>query len=401
MCVCVCVSICVAISWLQAFVLSISSDFFIITPIAIFARVVILPRIVSYAVFQGDPDIASLSNTPLMSGAVGALGPTGQAAYALGLASVAAVGTTGYAARKWLHKTRDQERRKRIQSKVRYIQDESDPYKVTCILEKDRVKKRFKHLIKKYVITPDKGLEIVAELQTAVSNREQRLHEQRKGIRESVEIQNKESAQQVDTMTNEVIMNTVMQLLLQGFVEPEARQEIVDQVEQQQNNGRSGSRKDDKLLQDVAAAVPGANEAILSMVLEMLTEEALSTLTGGKHIPGQHQLVRNDVYVKSKTNELAEFYMQMGLNRRKDDIMLQRTDENTQAELVEKEHAREQREQNRKQLIGNKKEQRKLLEKSGGSGGDFGSGTDFVLIFVFYCLLFCFADCYVVVFPYF
>ena len=61
---------------LQAFGLSMMTDFLIITPMAIYGRVVVLPRIVSYTVFQGDPDIQSLSSTPLMSGVVGSLGPT-------------------------------------------------------------------------------------------------------------------------------------------------------------------------------------------------------------------------------------------------------------------------------------------------------------------------------------
>merc|ERR1712195_231395 len=186
------------------------------------------------------------------------------------------------------------------------------------------------------------------EIQSAVLNREQRLQDKIMLGRKPVQVQEQLAAQQIEDISEEVMMNAVMQLLLSGDIALDAEKELQNKIHNLDGEKIDINRK---ITHEVSNALPGANEAILSMVLEMLTEEALSTLTGGKHIPGQHQLVRNDVYVKSKTNELAEFYMQMGLNRRKDDIMLQRTDENTQAELVEKEHAREQREQNRKQLI--------------------------------------------------
>ena len=265
---------------LQAFGLSMMTDFLIITPMAIYGRVVVLPRIVSYTVFQGDPDIQSLSSTPLMSGVVGSLGPTGQAAYALGLASVAAVGATGFAARKWLKKAKDKERRTRIKAKVRYVQDADDPYKVTAVLEKKHSKYAIPqiHPNNKNNVNPK-------ELEQAILSRNSRMNDAKKKGRQTIQMQDQLAVQKVDLMTDDVIMNSIMEMLLHNFVSPEVNNNILNAIDQQQLKQRqlsshtmNMSKEEYKLMHEVAAAMPGGDHGILNMVLEMLTERKRSVI---------------------------------------------------------------------------------------------------------------------------
>ena len=268
---------------LQAFGLSMMTDFLIITPMAIYGRVVVLPRIVSYTVFQGDPDIQSLSSTPLMSGVVGSLGPTGQAAYALGLASVAAVGATGFAARKWLKKAKDKERRTRIKAKVRYVQDADDPYKVTAVLEKKHSKYAIPqiHPNNKNNVNPK-------ELEQAILSRNSRMNDAKKKGRQTIQMQDQLAVQKVDLMTDDVIMNSIMEMLLHNFVSPEVNNNILNAIDQQQLKQRqlsshtmNMSKEEYKLMHEVAAAMPGGDHGILNMVLEMLTERKRSVIVVG------------------------------------------------------------------------------------------------------------------------
>merc|ERR1712028_261973 len=104
-------------------------------------------------------------------------------------------------------------------------------------------------------------------------------------------------------------------------------------------------------------------------VLEMLTEETLSTLTGGKHEPMNRRV---DQVVKEQAGSLAEFYLLMGLNRRNDNINAQATDEHNRVENVRKDHEREQRQQRRANIVGDRGAQRQMLKKKGG--GNFGTG---------------------------
>jgi hypothetical protein len=377
----------VAISWLQAFVLSILTDFIVITPIAIFVRVVIIPRFVAYTVFQGDPDIQHISSTPLMSGAIGSLGPVGQAAYALGLASVAAVGATGFAAKKWLTKTRERERRARLTAKVRYIKQETDdpsnPYGVTAILEDDAYRRERSRTQKKtrYAtssIIPRNGINQL-ELQSAVSDRVTRARQKNQQSREHIKVQDQDAVEKVDKLSEEIMMNFIVEILLQHFVEPNVQKSVLNDVDQKQLERRHTSlegirsimsEKEYTLIHDVANALPHSNNGILNMILEMLVEESLSVLAGGKHIPG-HQ--RHDLFLKSKTGELAEFYLQMGLNRRRDDIMEKNKEKNEERQQLKREKEREQREQKRMKFVGDKNAQKKLFEKT--YTGDFGSGA--------------------------
>ena len=91
----------VANAWLQCFLTSMVIDFFIVNPISILGKSVFLPRMVAHFVFHGHPDIAPLAATPLMSGAVGTMGPTGQMALAMGLVTVSAIGAAGNMAQRW------------------------------------------------------------------------------------------------------------------------------------------------------------------------------------------------------------------------------------------------------------------------------------------------------------
>ena len=64
----------------------------LVSPLTILGKSVFLPRLVAHLVFD-NPDLAPLALTPLMSGAVGVMGPTGQMALAMGLVSTAAIGS--------------------------------------------------------------------------------------------------------------------------------------------------------------------------------------------------------------------------------------------------------------------------------------------------------------------
>merc|ERR1711935_233134 len=87
-------------------------------------------------------------------------------------------------------------------------------------------------------------------------------------------------------------------------------------------------------------------------------------------IPGQQ---RTDLIVKQKTTELAEFYLQMGLNRRTDELSKINDEEKKQTKLNLANREREKRQEKRMLLVGNKTAQIQLLEKK--DGGDFGSGA--------------------------
>merc|ERR1712166_1122760 len=339
--------------------------FLFATPIGVYLRVVVLPRFVAWAVFQGDPELHSIGGTPLMSGAVGSLGPTGQAAYSLGLASVAAVGATGFAAHKWRKKHKEKERLRFLKAKVRYVADPSDPYKVKMVLEKkySNIGARQK---RRSSVTPEFDLgesgigggvhgASALEIQSAVLNREQPL-----------QMQEQLAAQQIEDISEEVMMNAVMQLLLSGDIALDAEKELQNKIHNLDGEKIDINRK---ITHEVSNALPGANEAILAMVLEMLTEETLSTLTGGKHEPMNRRV---DQVVKEQAGSLAEFYLLMGLNRRNDNINAQATDEHNRVENVRKDHEREQRQQRRANIVGDRGAQRQMLKKKGG--GNFGTG---------------------------
>ena len=366
----------VAVSWLQAFCLSILTNFLFATPIGVYLRVVVLPRFVAWAVFQGDPELHSIGGTPLMSGAVGSLGPTGQAAYSLGLASVAAVGATGFAAHKWRKKHKEKERLRFLKAKVRYVADPSDPYKVKMVLEKkySNIGARQK---RRSSVTPEFDLgesgigggvhgASALEIQSAVLNREQRLQDKIMLGRKPVQMQEQLAAQQIEDISEEVMMNAVMQLLLSGDIALDAEKELQNKIHNLDGEKIDINRK---ITHEVSNALPGANEAILAMVLEMLTEETLSTLTGGKHEPMNRRV---DQVVKEQAGSLAEFYLLMGLNRRNDNINAQATDEHNRVENVRKDHEREQRQQRRANIVGDRGAQRQMLKKKGG--GNFGTG---------------------------
>jgi len=244
----------VARSWLEAFLLSVMADFMFITPGGILFRVVVLPRIVVYAVFQGDPELEKMADTPLMSGAVGALGPTGQHAYALGLSSVAAVGSTGSAAKRWLQKTAQKRRQRQLQSKVRYVGTAENPYQVSMTLEKKfsnvdqavRQKNMYHRRQSKYanaaaVMPGGGGLGLAHgidanELSSFVEERNERFKNQEGLVRASIEEQEKKSALQVASSTEEEMLDAVLIMLLSGVVLPEVKQQqhhaVVNEVTQ-------------------------------------------------------------------------------------------------------------------------------------------------------------------------
>ena len=74
-------------------------------PATILFKAVVLPKFVAQVVFD-DPDLAPLAATPLMSGAVGILAPTGQMALAMGLVSTSVIGAAGSMAKRWLTRSK-------------------------------------------------------------------------------------------------------------------------------------------------------------------------------------------------------------------------------------------------------------------------------------------------------
>jgi hypothetical protein len=96
----------VANAWLQCFLTSLVINFLVVNPISILGKSVFLPKMVAHFVFHGHPDIAPLASTPLMSGAVGTMGPTGQMALAMGLITVSAIGAAGNMANRWLQRSK-------------------------------------------------------------------------------------------------------------------------------------------------------------------------------------------------------------------------------------------------------------------------------------------------------
>lgn len=95
----------VAIAWLRVFLLAIASDLLLISPITILFKSVFLPRLVSSQVFS-HPELSSMAATPLMSGTLGVVGPTGQIAVALGIVSAGVAGVVGRGAARWLSRSR-------------------------------------------------------------------------------------------------------------------------------------------------------------------------------------------------------------------------------------------------------------------------------------------------------
>lgn len=98
----------VAVAWLRVFVLATACDLLLVGPLTILAKTVFLPRLIAYHVFS-HPQLRGMAATPLMSGAVGVLGPTGQAALALGIVSAGVAGVVGKGAAKWLSRARKKE----------------------------------------------------------------------------------------------------------------------------------------------------------------------------------------------------------------------------------------------------------------------------------------------------
>jgi hypothetical protein len=78
---------------------------------------VVLPKFVAAVVFD-DSDLAPLAATPLMSGAVGTLGPTGQMALAMGLVSTAAIGAAGSMAQRWLARSKASLANKKLEDSI-------------------------------------------------------------------------------------------------------------------------------------------------------------------------------------------------------------------------------------------------------------------------------------------
>ena len=77
----------------------------------------VLPKFVAAVVFD-DSDLAPLAATPLMSGAVGTLGPTGQMALAMGLVSTAAIGAAGSMAQRWLARSKASLANKKLEDSI-------------------------------------------------------------------------------------------------------------------------------------------------------------------------------------------------------------------------------------------------------------------------------------------
>merc|ERR1712166_1695022 len=123
----------VANAWLSCFLTSTFIDLMLVSPLTILGKSVFLPRLVAHLVFD-NPDLAPLALTPLMSGAVGVMGPTGQMALAMGLVSTAAIGAAGNMANRWRQRAaaRAEERKLGLQpgeSQVRYTFDKNDVHK--------------------------------------------------------------------------------------------------------------------------------------------------------------------------------------------------------------------------------------------------------------------------------
>ena len=208
----------VASSWLQAFLLAVVTDFFAITPIVVFFRVVVLPRLVLWTVFENEPSVAHLGNTPLMSGAVDAIGPTSRTAFAMGLSSVANVGSTGAKARRWLNKARESGRHRRHRAKIKYVWDGAGGVRTVLVNVDD--KKRTP--ISKYVVTPGKssssengygGMAHAATSELREAHRRRIL--QRWRTRQEVTKQTSIAAQQVnDELSDRHTLDLVLKLLI-------------------------------------------------------------------------------------------------------------------------------------------------------------------------------------------
>jgi hypothetical protein len=189
-------------------------------------------------------------------------------------------------------------------------------------------------------------------------------------VRASVEEQELRAALQVSLSTEEEMLDAVLTLLMSDVVLPEMNQHHV--VAREARRDKEYGSVERKIRHDVADALPGSSDALLTLVLEFLTENTLTQLTSGHHRPSH---MREDLAVKELSGSVAAFCLQMGMNRRTDAVEGAEREQRYQENEHRKDIARGVREKRRNKMVGSRDAQKKMLAEENGGGGNFGSGA--------------------------
>lgn len=219
-----------------------------------------------------------------MSGATDAIGPSSRTAFAMGLSSVANVGSTGAKARRWLDKARESGRRKRQHAKIKYVWDGAGGVK-TLLVNVDHEKKPS---TSKYAVTPgqllsssvgDSGMAhaVTSELREA----HRHLMLRRWHARQEVAKQKSVAAKQVDSeLSDRYTLDLVLKLLITELANNSTQSlELVSGSRAPGGGGGDSSAKGATHQQDQTYSnFRGNDDALLAFLMELVMEEVLNDL---------------------------------------------------------------------------------------------------------------------------